>query len=67
MVLSTYYVLKKKRFVFFNWNCVKGLNLIIADDQYQYLGEEYDDPEMVLKYIYNDKETSKDIFILEDF
>ncbi len=58
---------EKKEVRLFNWNCVKGLNLIIADDQYQYLGEEYDDPEMVLKYIYNDKETSKDIFILEDF
>lgn len=51
----------------FNWNCVEGLNLIILDGQHKYLGEKYDDPEMVLKYIYNDTDLSKDIFVLEDF
>lgn len=58
---------EKKEVRLFNWNCVEGLNLIITDGQRQYLGEEYDDAEMVLKYIYNNKEASKDIFILEDF
>lgn len=58
---------EKKEVRLFNWNCVEGLNLIITDGQHQYFGEEYDDAEMVLKYIYNNKETSKDIFILEDF
>lgn len=58
---------EKKEVRLFNWNCVEGLNLIITDGQHQYLGEEYDDAEMVLKYIYNNKEASKDIFILEDF
>lgn len=58
---------EKKDVRLFNWNCVEGLNLIIADGQRQYIGEEYDDAEMVLKYIYNNKEVSKDIFILEDF
>ena len=58
---------EKKDIQLFNWNCVEGLNLLMVDGQRQYLGEEYDDAEMVLKYIYNDKEISKDIFILEDF
>ena len=58
---------EKKEVRLFNWNCVEGLNQISVDGQHQYLGEEYDDAEMVLKYIYNDKEMSKDIFILEDF
>lgn len=58
---------EKKEVRLFNWNCVEGLNLIITDGQRQYLGEDYDDAEMVLKYIYNNKEASKDIFILEDF
>ena len=58
---------EKKEVRLFNWNCVEGLNQIMIDGQQQYLGEEYDDAEMVLKYIYDDKETSKDIFILEDF
>lgn len=58
---------EKKEVRLFNWNCVEGLNQISVDGQYLYLGEEYDDAEMVLKYIYNDKEMSKDIFILEDF
>lgn len=50
----------------FNWNCVDGL-CEISESVSQYLGEEYDEPEMTLKYILNDKETSKDVFILEDF
>lgn len=58
---------EKKEVRLFNWNCVEGLNQISVDGQHLYLGEEYDDAEMVLKYIYNDKEMSKDIFILEDF
>ena len=58
---------EKKEVRLFNWNCVEGLNLITVDGQHQYFGEEYDDAEMVLKYIYNDKEMSKDIFVLEDF
>jgi AAA+ superfamily predicted ATPase len=58
---------EKKEVRLFNWNCVEGLNLITTDGQHQYLGEEYDDAEMVLKFIYNNKEISKDIFVLEDF
>lgn len=51
----------------FNWNCVEGLTLIDSSSS-QYLGEEYDEPEMTLKYILNIKDnTIKDIFILEDF
>ena len=49
------------------WNCVDGLN---KQTQYgkEYLGEEYDDPEMVLKFIYQNQDiVSKDIFLLEDF
>lgn len=59
--------LEKKEVRLFKWNCVEGLNLITVEGQHQYLGEEYDDAEMVLKFIYNDKEISKDIFVLEDF
>ena len=50
----------------FNWDCVNGLNELLPNGT-QYLGEEYDEPEMVLKYILADKEPSKDIFVLEDF
>lgn len=57
----------KKDVRLFNWNCVEGLNLIAIDGQYEYLGEEFDEAEMVLKYIFNNKETSKDVFVLEDF
>ena len=59
--------LEKKEVRLFNWNCVEGLNLINTDGSHQYLGEDYDEAEMVLKYIYSDKEPTKDIFILEDF
>lgn len=58
---------EKKDIRLFNWNCVEGLNMITTDGQHQYLGEEYDEAEMVLKYIFSDKDTSKDIFVLEDF
>lgn len=58
---------EKREIRLFNWNCVEGLNLIDADGERQYMGEEYDDAEMVLKYIYNNKEKTKDIFVLEDF
>ncbi len=50
----------------FNWNCVEGL-CEMSESSSHYLGEEYDEPEMTLKYILDDKETIKDIFILEDF
>lgn len=54
----------------FNWNCVDGLRelgkdklmLVVNKD-----GEEIVEPEETLKFILNDKETSKDIFLLEDF
>ncbi|MCK9414840.1 MAG: AAA family ATPase [Prolixibacteraceae bacterium] len=50
----------------FTWNCVNGLNEE-ASNGAKYLGEEYDEPEMTLKFILQDNESSKDIFILEDF
>lgn len=50
----------------FTWNCVDGLNCI-SDAGISYMGEDYDEPEMILKYILNNRETSKDVFILEDF
>ena len=50
-----------KQIRLFNWNCVCGL-CETTDGSYRYLGEEYDGPEMVLKYILNDSETSKDVF-----
>ncbi len=50
----------------FNWNCVEGL-CEVSENGFRYLGEEYDEPEMALKFILNDRETSKDIFVLEDF
>lgn len=55
-----------KQIRLFNWNCVEGL-CEMSENGFHYLGEEYDEPEMTLKFILNDKETSKDIFILEDF
>ncbi len=57
---------KDREIRLFNWNCVEGL-CNISDGNSRYLGEEYDEPEMVLKYILNNKEVSKDIFVLEDF
>ena len=55
-----------KQIRLFNWNCVEGL-CEMSENESHYLGEEYDEPEMTLKFILNDKEISKDIFILEDF
>lgn len=54
----------------FNWNCVDGLRLITVDGSSPIMnrdGEEIVEPEETLKYILNDRESSKDIFILEDF
>lgn len=49
------------------WNCVDGLIKIDSAGN-QYLGEEYDEAEMTLKYIYQNQDPKvKDIFILEDF
>lgn len=49
------------------WNCVDGLSKK-TDSGYKYMGEEYDEAEMALKFIYsNTNASSKDIFILEDF
>jgi len=49
------------------WNCVDGL-IQINESSSRYLGEEYDEAEMTLKYIYqNQDKGTKDIFILEDF
>lgn len=56
---------KDKPIRLFNWNCVDGL--VEVSDSSRYLGDEYDNEEMVLKYICNDNEPSKDVFILEDF
>ena len=61
---------EKKDVRLFNWNCVDGLRLIDGNSQSPVLnrdGEEIIEPEETLKYILNDRETSKDIFILEDF
>ena len=50
----------------YTWNCVEGL-MKKTTEGYKYQGEEYDEPEMVLKHIYkNESKDSKDIFILED-
>lgn len=55
-----------KKVRIYNWNCVEGL-MEKSPNGSKYLGEEYDEPEMVLKYIYNNEtKDSKDIFILED-
>ena len=54
----------------FNWNCVDGLRLIEGVTQFLVKnrdGEEIVEPEETLKYILNDRESSKDIFVLEDF
>lgn len=51
----------------YQWNCVDGLSQK-SESGYKYMGEEYDEAEMALKYIYsNNNASSKDIFILEDF
>ena len=54
----------------FNWNCVDGLRGLNGDKPQPVInkdGEEIVEPEEVLKYILNDKDTSKDVFVLEDF
>ena len=54
----------------FNWNCVDGLRLIegLTSSPVQNKdGEEIVEPEETLKYILNDRESSKDVFVLEDF
>lgn len=54
----------------FNWDCVDGLRLIEGVTQFLVKnrdGEEIVEPEETLKYILNDRESSKDIFVLEDF
>ena len=49
------------------WNCVDGLNKQTLSGK-EYIGEEYDEPEMFLKFIYQNQDiVSKDIFLLEDF
>lgn len=61
---------ENKNLRLYNWNCVDGLRLIegvtpspIRNKD----GEEIVEPEETLKYILNDRESSKDIFVLEDF
>lgn len=54
----------------FNWNCVSGLRDLSSDNPLPVINkddEEIVEPEEVLKYILNDKDTSKDVFVLEDF
>ncbi|QUB70816.1 AAA family ATPase [Prevotella multiformis] len=54
----------------FNWNCVSGLRDLSSDKPLPVINkddEEIVEPEEVLKYILNDKDTSKDVFVLEDF
>lgn len=54
----------------FNWNCVDGLRGLNGDKPQPLInkdGEEIVEPEEVLKYILNDKDASKDVFVLEDF
>ena len=54
----------------FNWNCVSGLRDLNSDKSLPVINkddEEIVEPEEVLKYILNDKDTSKDVFVLEDF
>ena len=54
----------------FNWNCVSGLRDLNSDKSIPVINkddEEIVEPEEVLKYILNDKDTSKDVFVLEDF
>lgn len=54
----------------FNWNCVDGLRLMegVTSSPIQNKdGEDIVEPEETLKYILNDRESSKDIFVLEDF
>lgn len=55
-----------KKVRIYTWNCVEGLMEKTSEGSL-YKGEEYDEPEMTLKYIYkNENREIKDIFILED-
>ena len=55
-----------KKVRIYTWNCVEGL-MEKTPEGSLYKGEEYDEPEMTLKYIYkNENREIKDIFILED-
>lgn len=61
---------ENKNLRLFNWNFVDGLRLIdgvTPSPVRNKDGEEIVDPEETLKYILNDRESSKDIFVLEDF
>ena len=61
---------ENKNLRLFNWNCVDGLRLIDGVTQSPVQnkdGEEIIEPEETLKYILNDRDSSKDIFVLEDF
>lgn len=61
---------ENKNLRLFNWNCVDGLRLIDGVTQSPVQnrdGEEIIEPEETLKYILNDRESSKDVFVLEDF
>ena len=61
---------ENKNLRLFNWNCVDGLRLIegvTPSPVRNKDGEEIVEPEETLKYILNDRESSKDIFVLEDF
>ncbi len=61
---------ENKNLRLFNWNCVDGLRLIegvTPSPVRNKDGEEIVEPEETLKFILNDRESSKDIFILEDF
>ena len=55
-----------KKVRIYTWNCVEGL-MEKTPEGSLYKGEEYDEPEITLKYIYkNENREIKDIFILED-
>jgi AAA+ superfamily predicted ATPase len=61
---------EKKNVRLFNWNCVDGLKDMSKENPSPVLNtdsEEIVEPEEVLKYVLNDREISKDIFLLEDF
>ena len=61
---------ENKKLRLYNWNCVDGLRLIegvTPSPVRNKDGEEIVEPEETLKYILNDRESSKDIFVLEDF
>lgn len=54
----------------FNWNCVDGLRELNNGCTESIINKDSEvivEPEEVLKYILNDKNISKDVFVLEDF